>query len=136
LRSGKIAVQQADVKRQPEHRDLSGEILSGSGNPARSNRTVLLITQGALKCTCARRSGKSVINGHRSTSPFRSASSELVPVSTQTNFTPARRAAAFTISTARPLKPEAARIWNGGFGSKPMRRGLFGTGGIQLERYQ
>src|SRR6266850_6082465 len=83
-----------------------------------------------------RRSGKSAINGQRSTSPFWNALSELVPVSTHFNLTPARFAASFTVSTARPVKPLSVRIWTGGLSSKPMRRGRCGSGGRRVVKYQ
>ena len=76
-----------------------------TGVPSRRSSTLLLCKYGGAKCTNFRRWGKSTINGQRSTSPLRKASSELVPVSTQSSSIPARLAAPLTISTLRPEKP-------------------------------
>src|SRR5436190_23908142 len=109
---------------------------SAFGAPSRTSRMLLLCIHGRAKCTYFRRYGKSTINGQRSTSPFRKASSELVPVSTHSSLIPARFAASFTVSTARPEKPFSVRIWTGGLLSNPMRSVRWGIGGGRVERYQ
>src|SRR5271167_2022377 len=109
---------------------------SGFGEPSRTRRTSLLCIHGRAKCTRFRRSGESTINGQRSTNPFRKASSELVPVSTHSSLIPARFAASFTVSTARPEKPFSVRIWTGGLLSNPMRSVRCGTGGGRVDKYQ
>jgi hypothetical protein len=95
----------------------------------------LVCSHGRLTWRCFRRSDRLAINGQRSTSPRWSASSELVPVSTHCRRMPARFAASFTVSTARPEKPLSVRIWTGGFCSKPIRRGRLGIGGSLVAKY-